>query len=121
MTDMTPLHIACKGGNKALVKLILDAAKAEMNSDEFLSFLNHTNTLRYELQEEKTALNYAVASQCTDIVLLLLEAGADPNVYNAEGGEHFPTALTRTVQLENIDMAKLLLDNGKCKADLSRN
>ena len=79
-----------------------------MTPEEFGCFLNKT-TWKYE----RTALNRAVANQCTDIVQLLLEAGADPNVYMAENGEHFPTALAHAVQIENIDLAKLLLENGK--------
>ena len=121
----TPLHFSCKEGNKALVKLILDAANEELTPDEYGCFLNKVIgwdlngwALCSDERQEKTALNWAVTTQCTDIVLLLLEAGADPNMYKAKGGRYFPTALARAVLTENIDLAKLLLENGKCKAEL---
>ena len=113
MTGMTTLHYACRGGNKALTKLILDAAREEMMPEEFGGFLNKASWML-----KGTALSCAVATQCTDIVQLLLEAGADPNVYTAKDGNHFPTALACAVQMENIDLVNLLLDNGKYKAEL---
>ena len=63
-----------------------------------------------------TALKYAVTSDCTDIVTSLLDAGADPNVHTEDDRTMFQTALELAVDIENIEMIKLLLDKGKQKS-----
>ncbi|MFC4714163.1 M48 family metallopeptidase [Planococcus dechangensis] len=55
----------------------------------------------------ENALMYATYSEETDVVLYLLEAGANPN-----SADDISTVLVRAMLFEDYEMAKLLLENG---------
>ncbi|EDW82692.2 uncharacterized protein Dwil_GK24998 [Drosophila willistoni] len=70
----TSLHIAAKMGNVEATQLIVDSYRASRNISNFLSFI--------DAQDEGgwTAMVWAAELGHTDIVSLLLNHGADPNI-----------------------------------------
>lgn len=89
----SPLILACYKGNSEVAKFLIQKK----------------STLDY-VSDEGTALMAAVVRGKNELVKLLLENGANPNLTNLEG----TTALMYAAQFKNIELAKLLLQH---KAD----
>ena len=90
---LTPLLIACKNGNAAIVGLLLQAGSDANSADEHLT----------------TALMKAAASGNPDAVKSLLNRGADPN---AKEGTHGQTALMFAAALNRAEAIKALVAKG---------
>ncbi len=87
----TPLHIATIKNHKEVVQTLIRHG-ADLN-----------------IQSEPTysaALIYAVDNQNLEITKLLLESGADPNIFDTRGG----TALQYACYYDNFDIIKLLVE-----------
>ncbi len=67
-------------------------------------------------EQRQTALAMAAQNNATEVVQVLLEAGADPNRYNPPGGHSHCTALQSAIAMGHIDVVKILVEAG---ADLS--
>ena len=87
--------------------LILACYKGNTNVARFL--IEKKSNLDY-VSDEGTALMAAVVRGKTDLVQLLLENGANPNLTNLQG----TTALMYATQFKNVELVKLLLQH---KAD----
>ena len=67
---MNALHIAAKNGNSDAVKALLESPKIKINSQDSGGY---------------TALSYLTELAQVQLVQLLLDAGADPNIHDSEG------------------------------------
>ena len=97
----SPLHYACKEGSLDVVKMLVEAGVEVCATDDYgdtclirAACSGHTETVRYlvglfqvdvnhENDEGRTALHDAVG--CTDVVQVLIEAGADIDAESDEG------------------------------------
>jgi ankyrin repeat protein len=95
----TPLMMACRGGHLDVVEKLLDS-----------SHLDHQNS------DGMTALFYASVNEHPDIVKLLLDHGANPDLQNTNGN----TALTAASFNGYMEITKLLMDHG-AKLDIRNN
>ena len=94
--DLTAFGQAIRGGNMETVKLLLE---------------HQPNLIiKYDegWDEEQTALMIAAVKGHTEIVRLLLDRGADPNIQDDQG----QTALINAIFSISIETVKLLLDRG---------
>jgi ankyrin repeat protein len=91
--EITPLLMACKNGNAAMIELLLMAGADANSADEHLT----------------TALMMAAASGHQDAVKVLLDHGAE---VNAREGSHGQTALMFAAALNRDAAIKTLLDHG---------
>ena len=93
----TPLQIAIRNGNRPVIDALLLAGA-------------DVNCASASATGGKTALTLAVARKDCGLVQLLLDFGADMNIYNTE----FPgiTALRTAAEGGDLMMAQLLLDRG---------
>lgn len=82
----TPLNSILSGGDATQVEAYLSGMKKMVDSEAFLSLLNFQNGLGI------TALHEVCKGGYPDIVELLLDAGADPNIH-AAGDKGCPPAL----------------------------
>lgn len=102
----TPLKMAVFMGHKDIVQMLVNAG-ADVNA---------TN----DRKDEKTALTplfFLMASEhnqdtYTDILKILLKAGANPNSVKGEYNEGFITPLMAATSLGNLEAAKLLIEYG---------
>ena len=75
--------------------------------------IEETTIFDHSLQQEKDKDNYlvqSVASNCIEAVEFLLDAGADPNYYNADGKTVLGLASTNGF----TRISKLLINAGAC-------
>lgn len=97
--NYTALHGAIENGYNELVKLLLENDAT-------------TGILTKDYSENKfnglSELSRAVIKKNTDVVSLLLAAGADPNIYNSQGV--YP--LTEAVYSKSYEITQMLLDAG---------
>lgn len=94
---MTPLNVACRRGRKEVVKVLLTCRANKHISDKFSYYPIHNATLwGYE-----------------DIVVILLENGANPNVINVYGFTPLFLAVNETA---NTNIAEILI---KYNADVN--
>ncbi len=127
---ITPLLIAIKKGDRDLVKLLLgrgaslnieaDVTTKKDNRDFFDEMFDDADLIPSDrakrrnkdlpeaLKEQKNAIMLAVQSGHKDIVILLLDAGADVNYKNERG----VTPLLVAIERGDRDLVKLLLDRG---------
>jgi ankyrin repeat protein len=122
----TPLHFAALQGNQEIVKLLLDARAdpKALNSEgksplyfcieyqhpELIPLLVTPETINQPANSGKTPLILAVDIGRKDSVESLLKYKPDPNIPDYFGSGM--TALHYAVHWHQIDLAKLLLENG---------
>ena len=129
-----PLHTAAQYGCKDLIRLLLEKGAKPLLKDinektpldeavssgreeivtELLNIEMEDSPMREEYLSE--ALSAAIVrGRCRrDMVLLLLEAGANPNVYN----KHASLPLLRSIECSEVPTARLLVTNG-ARGDMS--
>ena len=99
----SPLHYACNNGLSDIVKMLVEAGAGVRDTDNegdtcliLAAYFGHTETVRYlvglpevelnhRADDNKTALQYAVEQNHTDIAQLLIAAGADMDTENTDG------------------------------------
>ncbi|XP_061387552.1 homeobox protein 5 [Musca vetustissima] len=92
----TVLHIAARTGNLELVQLIVYSYKASKNISQFLSFINAQDDGGW------TAMVWAAELGHTDIVSLLLQQGADPNICDNDNNTVLHWAALHNNDLDTI-------------------
>lgn len=102
----TPLKMAVFMGHKDIVQMLVNAG----------ANVNATNNREGE-KAALTPLFFLIASDCnqdtyTDILKILLKAGANPNPAKGEYNESFITPLMVATSLGNIEAVKLLIEYG---------
>ena len=98
ISDITPLHVACRYGN-------VDAAKLLLDNGAGMELMDH---VRY------SPMYNAISFGHTMVVRLLLEKGANPNLQTSQ---RYPTYLCMAAVDGSLDIVKALFDGG---ADLDR-
>ena len=88
-----PLHWAAEHGNVDMVRLLIDAG-ADINERE--------------QEDQFTALSVAVQQEHKEVVILLLNSGANPNLEDENGS----TPLDWSSLGKNLEIARLLLQSG---------
>ncbi len=101
----TPLMVAAKNGQTAIVELLL-AYNADSNAQWYI--LDYTQKL-YNQAEGRTALIEAVQKGHKDVVQILLERGAAADIQEKYSGN---TALIYAARLGYQDIVKILLAYG---------
>lgn len=114
------------GVNAALVHSELDATKTllkrgaelDLPAAAALGMMDAVHQMLKSTDDEQrqSALAMAAQNNATEVVRLLLKAGADPNRYNPPGGHSHCTALQSAIAMGHIDVVKVLVEAG---ADLS--
>ena len=122
----SPLHYACESGALDVVKMLVEAgAGVRDTNDEGWTCLHvavqfgHTETVRYLMglpfvdmnhrdSDNRTALCVAVDEERTDIVQVLIDAGADIDTQNNEGWSPLHTAC----EYGGLDIVKMLVRAG---------
>ena len=122
----SPLHCACVSGALDIVKMLVEAGVVragagvfvtDSNGDTCLSlaaYFGHTETVRYlvglpEVEinngnaSNYTALHRAGQKACTDVVRVLIDAGADVDIKNSDGRCPLHCAC-ETGALDNVKM-----------------
>lgn len=102
--DSTALHQAAYHGHKNIVKLLL-------NKDAAVTILNSHNLTPLHCVSSvcpQVIFNNGKSSDRVKIAKLLLAAGTNVNIQNSFG----ETALHRAVLCDQIDIVKLLIENG---------
>ncbi|CAJ1945474.1 unnamed protein product [Cylindrotheca closterium] len=94
----TALHIACRKGNYALIKMLLLAYGADVNT-----FSGPNNN-----QRRMTCLHCASKNQYPEIVLLLLKHGADIEARDEDGWRPMHYAC----RLNHLDIVRVLIEQG---------
>uniref|UniRef100_A0A1I8NR74 Histone-lysine N-methyltransferase n=1 Tax=Stomoxys calcitrans TaxID=35570 RepID=A0A1I8NR74_STOCA len=92
----TVLHIAARTGNLEIVQLIVHSYKASKNVSQFLSFINAQDDGGW------TAMVWAAELGHTDIVSLLLQQGADPNICDNDNNTVLHWAALHNNDLDTI-------------------
>ena len=120
----SPLHTACGAGDFDVVKMLVRAGArvCATNDTGCLAqavFCGHTETVRYLVclpevdvnhrnADHNTALQEAVLWKQTDVVQVLIDAGADVNIQNYEGS----SPLHYACGLGALDIVKMLVRAG---------
>ncbi|XP_046801895.1 histone-lysine N-methyltransferase EHMT2, partial [Lucilia cuprina] len=99
----TVLHIAARTGNLEILKLIVHSYKASKDVSQFLSFINAQDDGGW------TAMVWAAELGHTDIVSLLLQQGADPNICDNDNNTVLHWA---ALQNHDLDTITVLLKAG---------
>ncbi|XP_019893462.2 probable serine/threonine-protein kinase DDB_G0282963 [Musca domestica] len=94
----TVLHIAARTGNLEIVQLIVYSYKASKNISQFLSFINAQDDGGW------TAMVWAAELGHTDIVSLLLQQGADPNICDNDNNTVLHWAALHNNDLDTISV-----------------
>lgn len=83
---MSALHLACHHGHNKSVKILLEAAVKVDIRDQVARYVTlaiiRVNPSRIPLQAEDTPLIYACCNGHSDVVILLINDGANPNATN---------------------------------------
>ena len=120
----SPLHYACVSGALDVVKMLVEAG-AEVHATDYqgrtcltlVAECGHTDTVRYlvglpvvEINHGNnyTALHCAVEKRCTDVVRVLIDAGADIEIKNNSGRSPLHTACESGA----LDVVKMLVEAG---------
>ena len=123
---LTPLYVACEGGNRALVRLLLDKGayvdtqiRLEKMSPLHVSIRNgHWKIVDMLIECEAdinivsntgTPLYEAVAQGTTQVAKMLLDLDADANKTSSKTNE---TALHKSVAMDYVSMTRLLVESG---------
>nr|WCB87117.1 CPPV306 ankyrin repeat protein [Cooks petrelpox virus] len=96
--------------NRTTVKMELIEAIDNNNLKEVIRIIRLNNISLESIDDEDdiSPLHYAVSRGHKEIVISMLEHGADVNLYNDE----VCSPLHRAIENNNIEMVKLLIDNG---------
>ncbi|KAM7349030.1 histone-lysine N-methyltransferase G9a [Cochliomyia hominivorax] len=92
----TVLHIAARTGNVEILKLIVHSYKASKDVSQFLSFINAQDDGGW------TAMVWAAELGHTEIVSLLLQQGADPNICDNDNNTVLHWAVLQNHDLDTI-------------------
>ena len=123
----SPLHYACDSGALEVVKMLVEAgARVRATDDEGRTCLmlaacsGHTETVRYlvslpevelnqqDIEDNETALHVAVQKKATDVVQVLIDAGADIDIQNNED----ESLLHAACDSGALDIVKMLVRAG---------
>ena len=118
-----PLYFACASGALDVVKMLVRAGADDVGGTCLTQAAScgHTETVRYLLclpevdvnrrdDDLKTALHSAVEHAHTDVLQVLIDAGADTNTQTNYGVNHSP--LHTACIMETLDMVKMLVRAG---------
>ena len=124
---VSPLHYACASGALDVVKMLVEAGAGvrttikdeEYTCLDFAANHGHTETVRYLVglpdvdvnhrnAANYTALYYAVEDKHTDVVQVLIDAGADIETKNNDGNSPLHVACVSG----SLDMVKMLVRAG---------
>ena len=119
-----PLHNACEAGALDNVKMLVRAGAGVNVTDNkgdtcltVAAIFGHTETVRYLVGLPEVEINHGAANNdtalhragqkaCTDVVRVLIDAGADVEIKNAHGRSPLHCAL------EVLDIVKMLVEAG---------
>ena len=119
----SPLNTACESGSLDIVKMLVRAGATDNGGCTCLmlaAYAGHTETVRYlvglpevdvnrqNTANNHTALHYAVVEGSTDVVQILLDAGADFDTQNNLGRSPLHSACDS----ETPDVVKMLVEAG---------
>ena len=124
----SPLHFACASGVLDVVKMLVEAGAGVCVTDSdgctclhYAARYGNIETVRYLVGlpevdvnhadcHNHTALHKAVVKQHTEVVQVLIDAGADVNAHNIEGLHY--TALHTAVVNKRTEVVQILIDAG---------
>ena len=124
--EQSPLHYACASGALDVVKMLVEAgAGVRDTNDKGWTCLHvaarfaHIETVRYlaglpeddlnfEDSDNRTALHLAVCEKLTDVVQVLIDAGADIDTVNKDGWAPLDSAC----KYGTLDVVKMLVEAG---------
>ena len=109
-TGRIALSIAAETGNSQIAELLLKNGADVNNRQYSISGKPTRPTFQQEaiVLSGRTPLHWAIAKKHTDIVKLLLQHGANPNVRNSAGR----TVLQEACYTNHLESAELLLQSG---------
>ena len=122
----SPLHYACKEGALDVVKMLVEAGVGVRDTNDkgwtclhVAARFAHIETVRYlvgfpeddlnfEDSDNHTALHLAVREKLTDVVQVLIDAGADIDTVNKDGWAPLDSAC----EYGTLDVVKMLVEAG---------
>ncbi len=114
---MSPLHIAVANKSFDMVNYLLRNCSANPN---VAGKLDGTKSNVQQLEKKRPVLQFAVALQLHDVIDLLLQAGADPNMTDFQGQTALHiAALIRPPNPESLKIVDRLIKNREKKADVN--
>ena len=96
-----PLHQSVKQGNLEVVAILAELCPEHLNIEH-----------NYGFRHYETPLSLAVKAQASDMVRVLVDAGADPNTVTQIAFRHYETPLSLAVKAQASDMVRILVDAG---------